>query len=510
MARVHPESLSRLTMEDIIEETGWGLYSKVMVGVTSACAFCQAVAILALCLALPLAMCDSFMNESTVLTVNLCFFLGRAIGGFILNSMSDITGRLWLLPNSLLVIFCSAFLAAFSHSGSSLSVALFILGSGLEANIRASKIHLAEILPKNKRGFYFIIPSFFWSVGYILMIGCGWKLSQHVIVEHRGTEMKLTAWRLLFAIAGGCNILVACITALVQPSPRYRLLMKQYTLANLSLKLFYSINKSKYSETWPLREEDITGIISDFQINTERRPLNCTEQMRLLLRRMFKTVCLLFKRRFIITTTGLILVRILFFFGIVPVHLLMTKTLLIQNSTCEISGYDLFHLYRPVDKDCKLRTNMVFFPTFLLLAPNIMLGQLFILHLVDHIGRRLIIVFGSFLCAITASALTYWDMDLFFWNQQFYIKIVFCAIFLIGYSIVQHTLEIIETEAFPTVARGTAAGIVSFYPNFIFCVVCTVWYMSCGVTYISLGLIFAISILVTYFLPELRRLPMVE
>lgn len=64
--------------------------------------------------------------------------------------------------------------------------------------------------------------------------------------------MRLTAWRLMFAVAGGCNIIVACVTALVQPSPRYRLFRKQYDLAQSSLKLFYAINKSKYSETWPV------------------------------------------------------------------------------------------------------------------------------------------------------------------------------------------------------------------------------------------------------------------
>ncbi|XP_044756505.1 synaptic vesicle glycoprotein 2B-like isoform X2 [Coccinella septempunctata] len=250
MARVHTDP-SRITMEDILQETGWGLYYKVLIGVVSACNFCQAVSLVALSFALPLGTCDPFINEATILTVDMCFFFGKAIGGFLLNASSDVTGRLWLLPNSLMMIFCSTFLAAFSHTGSTLSVAMFILGSGLEANTHATRIHLAEILPKYTRGRHLITPNFFWTLGYMIATASAWKLSHHAIVDHRGSDMRLTAWRLMFAVAGGCNLIVACVTALVQPSPRYRLFRKQYDLAQSTLKLFYAINKSKYSETWP-------------------------------------------------------------------------------------------------------------------------------------------------------------------------------------------------------------------------------------------------------------------
>lgn len=126
MARVYADP-SRVTMEDILQETGWGLYYKVLIGVVSACSFCQAVALVSLSFALPLGTCDPFINEATILTVDMCFFFGKAIGGFLLNTASDVTGRLWLLPNSLMMVFCSTFLAAFAHTGSTLSVAMFIL-----------------------------------------------------------------------------------------------------------------------------------------------------------------------------------------------------------------------------------------------------------------------------------------------------------------------------------------------------------------------------------------------
>ncbi|KAL3277773.1 hypothetical protein HHI36_013115 [Cryptolaemus montrouzieri] len=387
MARVHPDS-SELTMEDILDETGWGLYYKVLIGVVSACAFCQATALLALCFALPLGTCDPFMNAATILTVDMCFFFGKAIGGFLLNASSDVTGRLWLLPNSLMMMFCSTFLAAFSHSGTTLSVAMFILGSGLEANTRATKIHLAEILPKKKRGCYLTLPTFFWSFGYLLMIVCAWKLSHHAIVDHRGTDMRLTAWRLMFAGAGGCSIVVACVTALVQPSPRYRLYRKQNNMAQNSLKLFYAINRSKYSETWPHREQDIARIISDFQINTEPEPLNCTEQIRLLLRRMFKTVCLLFKKRFISTTVTLILMKILLFSGLVPIHLMLTKNLVSRNESCDVVGHEMLHLYPPVDRNCVLKVDLMVFLAFILLALNILVGQVIVFLGIDKVGRR--------------------------------------------------------------------------------------------------------------------------
>ncbi|XP_045466248.1 uncharacterized protein LOC123675053 isoform X2 [Harmonia axyridis] len=410
-----------------------------------------------------------------------------------------------------MMVFCSTFLAAFAHTGSTLSVAMFILGSGLEANTHASRIHLAEILPKHTRGRHLMTPSFFWTLGYLFAIASAWKLSHHAVVDHRGSDMRLTAWRLMFAVAGGCNIIVACVTALVQPSPRYRLFRKQFDLAQSSLKLFYAINKSKYSETWPHREEDLKDIISDFQINTEPQPLNCGEQIRLLLRRMFKTVCLLFKRRFISTTVTLIIMRIFLFNGIVPVHLMLSKALMMRNETCEVIGHEILHLFPPVGQKCILVADMMLFVIFMFLALNILIGQIIVFITIDKLGRVFTLVVGLVTCSMSAYSISYWDMQLTFWIQGgFYVKCVLCSIFLGGFSVTLHVLDILEVEAYPTAARGAAAGVINFYPNFIFCVVCTLWYMPCQLTYIALGLTVSAAVVLTYFLPELKKHPMVE
>lgn len=301
MARVHPET-STVRMEDILEETGWGLYYRVLIGITAASSFCQSIATLSITFALPLSTCDSFIIEESILNVILCFYVGKAIGGLFLSALSDTIGRLSLIPNSLMIIFGSAFLAAFAHSPPVLHVAAVLLGSGIEANRSITKIHLAEILPKNKRGYYLTLPDIFWTLGVLSMTGFAWKLSEHSIVEHISSDMRMTAWRLIFAVAGGFSIFAACASALAQPSPRFLLYKNEISAANTSMKKFYAINKSKYSESWPHQDEDVSNLINDFQINAEPDPINYIDSVFITFRKMIKTTRLLFMKRFIKTT----------------------------------------------------------------------------------------------------------------------------------------------------------------------------------------------------------------
>lgn len=62
--------------------------------------------------------------------------------------------------------------------------------------------------------------------------------------------MRLTSWRIIFALAGGFSITIACTSALLEMSPRFLLFKHRVLTASLILKQFYAINKSKYGETF--------------------------------------------------------------------------------------------------------------------------------------------------------------------------------------------------------------------------------------------------------------------
>lgn len=85
--------------------------------------------------------------------------------------------------------------------------------------------------------------------------------SSHVN-EHQGMDMRLTSWRIIFAIGGGLCITMGCSSALLELSPRFLLFRRRIITASLILKQFYAINKSKYSETF-----DVSTTFDSFSKN---------------------------------------------------------------------------------------------------------------------------------------------------------------------------------------------------------------------------------------------------
>lgn len=68
------------------------------------------------------------------------------------------------------------------------------------------------------------------------------------VVDHREIDMRLSIWRMMFALSGGFNLLLACASALLEESPRYFLNIEQNYLAHLILKQCFAINNSSYAE----------------------------------------------------------------------------------------------------------------------------------------------------------------------------------------------------------------------------------------------------------------------
>lgn len=66
----------------------------------------------------------------------------------------------------------------------------------------------------------------------------------------RSLNIQLTTWRIMFAVSGGVNLLLACICAILEESPRFYLYAGRNYLAYLLLKQLYAINNSTFAETF--------------------------------------------------------------------------------------------------------------------------------------------------------------------------------------------------------------------------------------------------------------------
>lgn len=70
------------------------------------------------------------------------------------------------------------------------------------------------------------------------------------IMQSSVSDMRLATWRLMFGSFSALSIIVACASALLQPSPRFLLYLERYPEALDVLKQMYTINNTKHFETF--------------------------------------------------------------------------------------------------------------------------------------------------------------------------------------------------------------------------------------------------------------------
>ncbi|KAK4881273.1 hypothetical protein RN001_004592 [Aquatica leii] len=381
-----------------------------------------------------------------------------AFGGFFFSSVSDITGRKCMIPMSLMMIFGSTFACGFAHGPVMIITCVFILGAGLVANANSVKIHLSEILPANKRGFFLTFQDIFWTIGYVTGALTAWLLTPTIILQ-QNKEMRLATWRLIFGLSGVSSIVVACASALLLPSPRFLLFSKKYPEALDTLKRMYAINNSKHCETYSVYQSDLYGCVDEFNMNNYRRPITCMEHIITIMRKMKHSVCYVLSKRFICVTKLLILYKFVVTFELIAVNIWLAKMLQHGNkSDCYFKAVDILHLEDGNNK-CNENVSISLYNEFFVLAAFIACGQLILMLNIDRFGRRIAILSGCITCAATSFILGYT-------YNVYAVRLISAAGFMMAYSIIDSTLNIIIIESYPTALRGTAAGGIPFFARF--------------------------------------------
>ncbi|KAJ8985677.1 hypothetical protein NQ317_015174, partial [Molorchus minor] len=390
MSQTNLEEPARTYFEDILPKTGWGLYYRFMVAMACMQSFMHAMAFLSLPFCITLSTCEHLITEEILLALQVSFALGRSLGGCITNSLCDVYGRKRFLSYSLILIFLSTFTSAFAYNYYVIIFAAFILAIGLELNSCVVRIHLGEILPKNQRGFYLSLCDLFWTLGYISLSLFAILMKTPSVIESRTMDMRLTTWRMTFAICGGLSIILACAAALLEESPRYFLHVKKYYLALLTLKQFYAINKSSYGETFQVKEVDIRNIVNDYGLSIYPEPRGCAYIFEKVLFIMAKAFLLLFSKQFLVTTMLLLIIKIpILILGPLDVNIWLAKQLDV-NSTVR-DGVDIIYLdsMRNMDMCNSLEENRTLYYIYFILASNSFFGKLFVMLSVDRFGRKL-------------------------------------------------------------------------------------------------------------------------
>ncbi|XP_050498843.1 uncharacterized protein LOC126879704 [Diabrotica virgifera virgifera] len=490
-----------LYFEDVLPKTGWGLYYKFMLGMAYASYFANSTTLFCVTVAIPLSTCETKTPKNILYAIFVSFTTGRYIGGLVLNCLCDIFGRKKFISHSLVVNFGATFIAAFAFNYYLIILAVVFLGSSFEHQKNVVKIHLAEILPKKKRGHYLAVCDLVWTLGFLLCAIITYFLIPPSYIEHRVVYMKLTTWRMLFAISGGLNLILACASSLLEESPRYFLHVGKDYLALLTLKQFYAINRSLYGNSFELKETDITNIISDYGLFYHPGDNGFIRFVIDITTLMLKTTRMLFFGPFLRSTLILLTVNcVLNILSLVNINILLSKLVTSENVT---SGLELAYvpLYKNNTFCPNLTENKLFF-NFFMISTNSVLAQLVMVWLIDRIQRRILL--------FSCMALTGLSFIVLYHVKDGMTKMILSSFVMFFVSIAVVAVSVVIIEVYPTALRGTAHGVLNILGIFLCLLLVTFYHMFYQWILIILGTIFVALSCLNLWLRDYSRKPMVE
>uniref|UniRef100_A0AAR5PD42 Major facilitator superfamily (MFS) profile domain-containing protein n=1 Tax=Dendroctonus ponderosae TaxID=77166 RepID=A0AAR5PD42_DENPD len=502
-------------LEDYLKQTGWGVYHNFILSVTCACLMVHALTFISIIYAVALSSCDAlFIPSKNALRIFSGYLIGSASGGLVANSLSDRYGRRRCLTYSLICMFFSSFTAAFGYNTFVVIGATFILGVGLETSAVQIRLLLVEVLCKEKRGFWMAFCNVSWTFGYSLITFLVILVETPAIFNSTEEGTKLASWRLMFAVSGGASLIMACVCALLEESPRFYLKIGRNYLAYILLKQVYAINKSSFADTFQVREEELSNLIQPYGLNYSE-PLSYWSIVKRNCWRVWKSVQLMFSKRFCRISWALMLLKApVLIVGFFQINLVFARLLMLDDASTErFEGLDfIYPIFQTSEAKRGLNStsgmcantnnNQVFYSNFLVLTWSSLPGEILCMLFVDKLGRKFV-SFAGFLLA-SSSCLLMGFME----NQ--WVRMTAACFGMSSLAAALATITLVNMEVFPTAIRGTSNGITSF-PGYVLGVFFLnliaiqprLFIIVMGISYFCLSIF-------TCFLPEFKEQPMTE
>ncbi|XP_030755754.1 putative hexose transporter 12 [Sitophilus oryzae] len=503
--------------ETYSDTTGWGFYNRFTIGMLCMSALVNSLSYVALPMALAVSNCNMLtVPISMVLKIFTSFFLGRSIGGLITSSICDRYGRKKYMIYGLICMFMSLFTMSFAYSGYVINTAVIFLGVGVESTSITAKLLVAEMLPKNRRGLYIVLYDFFWILGYIITTSLVILLETSVLIAMTKDPDSLATWRIILAICGGFNLVIACACALLEESPRYILHSGRTYLAYLILKQVYAINNSCYADYYKVREESLRNLVKGYDL-TYSEPADTLEMLKRLCCRTWNAVKMLFSKKYRCITLILICIKtpiiIMGFFHLNAVcsKILTANSLGVSPKTLTGTNF-LYPIYHEMSLNesnitepnmCAVNEESeLYYRYFLLLTGAMLPGVVFSLVLIEILGRKPILSVCSLVSNICFLILCYLNLEEL--NLVWYSVILGCSVAIFS------TISVVNIESYPTAIRATAQGVTSFFGHFLCMFVFNFIMVEPSILFLIMGVASFGSFIGTFFLPELKSTPMAE
>ncbi|XP_050303693.1 uncharacterized protein LOC126741333 isoform X2 [Anthonomus grandis grandis] len=460
----------------------------------------------------------SITQDNTV-TIFITYFTACGVGALVSGSLCDRYGRKRYLSYSLLSMFFGSFMAAFAYNNIIIILAVVLVGIGLETNSLQMKLILMETLGLKHRGFYILLYDLFWTLGIVVTIVSVILLETPTffVIDR---SVRVTTWRIMFAVSGCLSIVLACVCSLIEESPRYFLYLERPYLAYLLLKQLYGINKSSYAENFPVKEDELKGLISAYDLSYPEPAIHW-KMLQKFLERFWKSLKLIFSSKYCLTTWALIVLKaVAIFFGTYPVGNVFAKVSTYQEldptlhfASRNVNTLDLIYpAYSMLgDRNFNRTTSIcqrniyhkAYYRNFIsIYVPEVVIGQGLELLFVDWTGRKQQLASNFLIPSICFMFLRFVD------NTSY--AIVANSFIITAIAGIRSMLAIVNLESYPTAVRGTSYGVTTF-PGYLLAALAINWIdVDVKLLYVILSVTFLLMLVLIGILPEMKREPLTE
>ncbi|XP_068168903.1 synaptic vesicle glycoprotein 2C isoform X2 [Antennarius striatus] len=438
----------RLTYEEAVEKTGFGLFHGLLLVVCGWANASDAVEILCVSFLLPTARCDLELSSLDMGLLTASIFLGMMVGGYIWGYLADQRGRRRILVVSLTVNGLFGGLASLAPWFWLFLLMRLISGVGVGGSIPVIFSYFSEFLPCRRRGAMISALATFWMAGNILAAGLAWLVIPRVSAQFSLGYMNFQSWRLFVVLCSIPSFSSAIIFKTLMPeSPKFLMEAGEEKAAIRVFHKMFKLNMLGKGKDFP----EFRLCMNDKkreEPGENRTPSACGKGLVCILKYGFTPIRQIFKGSLKSRSIVLFVIFYCISFGYYGLWMWfpeLFKRLEEGGSPCA----NMSRLYTVHNQSCYPVNTAVYMEGFFIAVSNLP-GNIFTILLMDCIGGKILLSSSLLLSSMSVFLIYTVKTKL----QSLIMSCIFGGVSVITWN----SLDVLGTELYPTYLRSTALG----------------------------------------------------
>ncbi|KAM8862013.1 synaptic vesicle glycoprotein 2C isoform 1-T1 [Synchiropus picturatus] len=442
----HSTEVRRLTFEEALEETGFGVFHFLLLCVCGWANASDAIEVLCISFLLPTARCDLLLSSSDMGLLTASIFLGMMVGGYVWGYMADQRGRRSVLVVSLAVNGLFGGLSSFAPWFWLFLLLRFISGIGVGGSVPVIFSYFSEFMPRHRRGAMISALATFWMAGNIVAAGLAWVVIPRTWAHWSIAGWTFQSWRLFVVLCSVPGLSSALLFRLLMPeSPKFLMEVGREKDAIQVFSLMCRMNMGGSGKTFP---QKCRLCITEQHETRNNSQTSLGERLKQDFTKGFKPIRHMFRSPLKSRSTVMFIAFYCISFGYYGLWMWFPELF----ARMEDGGSPCTNVVRPSpqqNQSCYPVKTEVYKESFIMALSNLP-GNIFTILLMDSIGGK-ILLSGSLLVSGLSVFLIYVVKTKV---HSLLLSCIFSGVSVIAWN----ALDVLAPELYPTKLRSSSLG----------------------------------------------------